>query len=331
MFRTITVISAVMVAVVLQVRTASACNPYQATFQTSVAPENPTLGTLYYTIQSTCTNNPIHSPQRCGGSFNIPPFTVVNQKCELLAQAIIATCGPTGAGFVVTDNCAQSASFIVTDPGCSTQGTPSDGLLMGISNDNGTLQPTSSSATVDYEFDTITPGCDQQGAGDACIIKHSASGQSISGAPQGGVTASVRPPGGFAITERVTTTGDETPTAILTALANLINGQNGGAQCALANNRGLWCLTPNGATVPMAMQIDDPALSRFCVSGPPNVVKNLVSSIDTAGAPSVSASNFVVATPVPAAPAWAIALLACLLVGVGVARDVRRRRGGGAV
>lgn len=324
-------------------RGAHACNPYQVTFKTSVAPENPALGNLWYSIQSTCPMNPDNTtgPHACGGSFAIPPFTPVAQKCALFAAAIKANPAckrvdtlpiPAGVhtGFVVDDTtCATTASFTVSDPACTTQGTAADGVLMGISSANDIIRsaPTTT-ATVDYEFDTITPGCQATGNGDIAICKNSASGQSISGDPQSSVFGSIMV-GGFATTVRVNTRVGDPPRVVLGALASQLNQQGAGATCELVFGRVLQCKTTSGGlSVPLTVQVDDTAIVRLGVSGPPSVVQKLAASVDTPTAPLFSEANFVAAagTPAPALPAWAFALLVLALLCVAGAALYSRVR-----
>jgi len=127
------------------------CPGYTGTAVTVETLRGPTRDAVVYVkLSSLCTAT--GAGAFCGGSFSVQHGISRAVKCQAIVDAISSFCAATGYA-VTTDDCASTASFTATNPGCS--GTQ---FALGISNDPGDFDQTEQPLP-DGESETTTGIC----------------------------------------------------------------------------------------------------------------------------------------------------------------------------
>jgi hypothetical protein len=249
-------------------------------------------------------------------------------------------------------NCADGV-VTITDLTCDGQEVTSQGVTFMIGNSASSLQ--GNGFLPDYEFDTITNGCQATGGASAALLSGTPTGTAINGNSPSVVLAVSTPDKGTGSTTVATTPG-MTPAAIVAQAVTNINGAlsavGSTVQCATtpgapglvscnvgSSSSGGGGLLPAakfaaGVTAPLAVpctfQLNDSGMKRFLLSGPAADVQNATTAIVGAGGsiPSLATFNINAATATAAAtPAmndWAVAGLFALLAAVGLVFVQRR-------
>ena len=124
------------------------CPGYTGTSVLVRTDQSPTLSaTVFVKLSSLCTTT--GAGAICGGAFSVSAGMPRAQKCESIAGVIAAQCA--AAGYAVSANaCANEASFTASNVGC-----PGTAFALGISNDAGVFDQTSTGPLPDGEVETI--------------------------------------------------------------------------------------------------------------------------------------------------------------------------------
>jgi hypothetical protein len=345
--------------------TCQPCNPFLTTCTTTIPPDVPFNGPLFYAVQSSGCGTGAQGPRSCSNSITLSPGTTIPQKCTALVNAINGQCGSGAANFQADGSKCVSGTFTVTDLSCNGTAPTGNGLSLLLASGQGSLQ--GSGMLNDYEQDVISNGC--QGGGDSLVMLNGTpTGSAINGT-QSSVLFVVSTPAQGTVIETVQTNATTTASSIVSqgvAKANLsLTAVQSNVRCAVdpviptlahctmsrpAVDGGEGSGADAPATgVPVSFQVNDTGLTRTILAGPSKDVGAATQSIRSAGGiPNVLKFNFVGGTAcspcgggmsgptccapasaplVPAFGEWAAAALMILLGAVGfvLARSGRAR------
>jgi hypothetical protein len=287
----------------------ASCNAFAATSTTSVAPNAPASGLLFFVLESSgcacASGGALQEMRMCADSITVTPTTTIAQKCMSLVNAINGMCG-SGSGqanFRADGTNCSLGTFAIRDLACDGHVSSGTGLTLVLSSAESSAQ--ASGALVDDEQDLLANGCQLQG-NSLAMLHGSPTGVAINGT-QSGVVFVVSTPTQGAVIEGVVTDATMTAGAIASlavAKANIsLTAIGSNVRCAqdlvvptvvscTVNASGDGGGAPIG--VPVTFQVNDRGLARTVMSGPAGDIQAAAQLIRAAhGLPNVLTYNFV--------------------------------------
>jgi hypothetical protein len=286
------------------------CNPFTAACTTSVPPNAPAGGPLFFLLESSgcaCgSGGPLQQMRMCANSIEVTPAMTIEQKCTTLVAAINAMCGsgPGQANFQADGTSCSGGTFTVRDLACDGHMAAGTGLTLALSSTRSTR---ANGILVDEEQDLLTSGCPALGNGVA-MLNGTPTGSAIQASTQSSVVFVVSTLDRGKVIEGVSTSPPMTAADVVARAvldANLaLTGLHSNVRCAqdsIVPTVAGCTVNPTGDAggaaplgVPVTFEVNDTGLTRTVIAGPAQDIRAAVQAIHAAhGLPEVLTFNFV--------------------------------------